>query len=208
MSNESKCNCQYCNGHIAFPAKMAGQSINCPHCHLETLLFIPTKLSAKPKPQTAAITIVIMLAATIGFIIWKQSKAQPPAEPAPRPTPNIAPQPAPIPEPAINHDADDAKKLIAERVQSATDHYNSAGEVFYRKNLETEEHFQHLEMMNHIQRGDSDLELEIIKLRHQEKILSMQAAHATTEAEWQRQEDEYFKKLQNLRKGVKPAFGL
>jgi hypothetical protein len=49
MSNESKCNCQYCNGHITFPAEMAGQSINCPHCQLETLLFIPP--AAVPRRQ-------------------------------------------------------------------------------------------------------------------------------------------------------------
>ena len=51
MSTEAKCNCQHCNGHIAFPAEMAGQMFECPHCKLETLLFIP--LTDKPAPQSA-----------------------------------------------------------------------------------------------------------------------------------------------------------
>ena len=50
MSNELKCNCQHCNGHIAFPSEMAGQSINCPHCQLETLLFMPPAAVAPTQP--------------------------------------------------------------------------------------------------------------------------------------------------------------
>lgn len=46
MSTEAKCNCQFCNGHIAFPEEMAGQMSACPHCGLETKLFIPNV----PKP--------------------------------------------------------------------------------------------------------------------------------------------------------------
>jgi hypothetical protein len=199
----SKCNCVNCSGHIEFPEEMAGQSITCPHCQLETLLFIPPKpiLSAKPTLQTSAFTVIIMLAAAIGFFIWKPSKIQP-AEPAPRPTPNIAPQPVPIPKPAISHAAD-AEMLVKAAVQRAVDHYNSASEVAYRESIDTKLHFQHLEMMNHIQRGDSDLELEIIKLRHQQEIQFLEAAHATKEAEWQRQEDERTKEWQNLQNGVK-----
>jgi hypothetical protein len=50
MTNEAKCSCQYCNGHIAFPKEMAGQSINCPHCQLETLLFIPPAAAPLKQP--------------------------------------------------------------------------------------------------------------------------------------------------------------
>lgn len=41
MSTESKCNCQHCSGHISFPAEMAGQMTVCPHCGLETKLYVP-----------------------------------------------------------------------------------------------------------------------------------------------------------------------
>ncbi len=41
MSDESKCDCQHCGGHIAFPSEAAGQTVECPHCKNETLLFLP-----------------------------------------------------------------------------------------------------------------------------------------------------------------------
>lgn len=41
MSNESKCDCKHCGGHIAFPSEAAGQTVECPHCRIETLLFLP-----------------------------------------------------------------------------------------------------------------------------------------------------------------------
>ena len=41
MNEEAKCSCQFCNGHIAFDRAIAGQIVICPHCGLETKLFIP-----------------------------------------------------------------------------------------------------------------------------------------------------------------------
>jgi ribosomal protein L7/L12 len=41
MSEESKCDCQHCGGHIAFPSEAAGQTVECPHCKSETLLSLP-----------------------------------------------------------------------------------------------------------------------------------------------------------------------
>ncbi len=38
----AKCSCQYCNGHIEFDAAQAGETSACPHCGLETKLFVPT----------------------------------------------------------------------------------------------------------------------------------------------------------------------
>ena len=59
MSTEAKCNCQYCNGHIAFSVEMAGQTIACPHCGLETKLFIPniTRAPANKPPQNVSVEI-------------------------------------------------------------------------------------------------------------------------------------------------------
>ena len=64
MSNEAKCTCQHCNGHIAFPAEMAGQMITCPHCQLETRLFVPC-VSAPTKPRNKNTAVFVI----IGFIV-------------------------------------------------------------------------------------------------------------------------------------------
>jgi hypothetical protein len=39
-----KCPCQHCDIFIEFPARGLGQSIACPHCGMETVLFKPTSL--------------------------------------------------------------------------------------------------------------------------------------------------------------------
>jgi DNA-directed RNA polymerase subunit RPC12/RpoP len=36
-----KCVCQYCNRHVEFDATHAGEVVACPHCGLETLLYVP-----------------------------------------------------------------------------------------------------------------------------------------------------------------------
>lgn len=41
MSEESKCDCQHCGEHIAFPSEAAGQDVACPHCGRETTLVLP-----------------------------------------------------------------------------------------------------------------------------------------------------------------------
>jgi hypothetical protein len=35
------CSCNNCSGHIQFPANGLGQTINCPHCGVDTVLFKP-----------------------------------------------------------------------------------------------------------------------------------------------------------------------
>ncbi len=84
MSAESKCNCQHCNGHISFPSEMAGQTTNCPHCQLETLLFIPQmavspKLSAPTsrggnKPVLFVVAIVLLAVIGMAVIVGKGAK--------------------------------------------------------------------------------------------------------------------------------------
>ena len=41
MSTEAKGICQHCEGHIAFPNELAGQTVECPHCKCDTVLVIP-----------------------------------------------------------------------------------------------------------------------------------------------------------------------
>jgi hypothetical protein len=45
-----KCLCNHCSGHIEFDSEHAGQLVTCPHCGLETKLFIPSPVS-EPKQQ-------------------------------------------------------------------------------------------------------------------------------------------------------------
>jgi DNA-directed RNA polymerase subunit RPC12/RpoP len=37
----TKCSCNTCSGHIEFDAAHAGETVTCPHCGLETILFVP-----------------------------------------------------------------------------------------------------------------------------------------------------------------------
>lgn len=53
-----KCSCQVCNEHLEFESRNSGQTVNCPHCGMETLLYIPNipKCDAPlmPKEQVSA----------------------------------------------------------------------------------------------------------------------------------------------------------
>jgi hypothetical protein len=60
-TNYVKCNCQHCNGVIEFDAsrieatgnfggQITGQTIPCPHCGMDTILFVPNKNVKKPSP--------------------------------------------------------------------------------------------------------------------------------------------------------------
>ena len=52
------CSCNNCDGHLQFERQHAGQRINCPHCGMETLLYVPQSkpppppLPQAPQPQT------------------------------------------------------------------------------------------------------------------------------------------------------------
>jgi len=46
-----KCSCQNCNGHIEFETQgfQPGTRSECPHCKMETVLFIPNTITAKQR---------------------------------------------------------------------------------------------------------------------------------------------------------------
>jgi DNA-directed RNA polymerase subunit RPC12/RpoP len=48
-----KCVCNNCPGHIEFDEKDAGRTVACPHCGVETLLFVPT--TNAPSPVTVSV---------------------------------------------------------------------------------------------------------------------------------------------------------
>jgi hypothetical protein len=47
----AKCVCNQCPGHLEFDAKDAGQTITCPHCGAETVLFIPSGTQYQTAPN-------------------------------------------------------------------------------------------------------------------------------------------------------------
>jgi uncharacterized protein YjeT (DUF2065 family)/Zn finger protein HypA/HybF involved in hydrogenase expression len=53
------CPCQHCNGHIQFdPATLSpdNNKTTCPHCSMETILFVPPpRPTSPPKPKTATL---------------------------------------------------------------------------------------------------------------------------------------------------------
>ena len=195
----AKCSCQHCNGHIEFDAQHAGQTADCPHCGLGTVLFIPPppQVHAQPtksKSRVGLVKILLILAVAVCLGAWLASKLEdkqvkhltgPPA-------PDFVPEYIPPQKQAANQNAEE-EKHIAEAVQRVTDHHNSASEVAYRQKIATKEHFQHLERMNAIESGKSDVALEVMKLRQQEEIKALEDAHAITEADWKRQEEEWDK---------------
>ncbi len=52
--NYVTCPCQYCDGNIEFDANLLEKgethTVECPHCHLETIIFVPEQKLPPPKP--------------------------------------------------------------------------------------------------------------------------------------------------------------
>ena len=51
-----KCSCNHCSGHIEFDASQAGQVVACPHCGLETKVYVP-KAPSGIAPQNVSVEI-------------------------------------------------------------------------------------------------------------------------------------------------------
>src|ERR1035437_267438 len=73
MSEESKYECQHRGGHLAFPSEAARQTVECPHCKKETLLFLPPaasdlallKAAGKVAPLPIAASRTVKLGGTV-----------------------------------------------------------------------------------------------------------------------------------------------
>jgi DNA-directed RNA polymerase subunit RPC12/RpoP len=48
----TKCSCNNCSGHLEFEESAAGSTLACPHCGMDTVLFIPPVERAKEKPSS------------------------------------------------------------------------------------------------------------------------------------------------------------
>jgi len=62
-----KCNCQHCNGHIEFESAgfVAGTLASCPHCQMETVLFIPPEPAKPVRSETLAATLANVAKAAV-----------------------------------------------------------------------------------------------------------------------------------------------
>jgi hypothetical protein len=74
-----KGSCQHCDGHIEFPAEMAGLSTTCPHCGQQTdlLLAAPPEqpsVSRKALLWTAAAILVLGLGLFASIVVLKRAQ--------------------------------------------------------------------------------------------------------------------------------------
>jgi len=83
--NESKfivCSCNVCSGNLEFDAFHAGTTIQCPHCGMDTILFVPAKpieVSPPPEPTKSkanpwwkpTVPALMVLVALVGFLTYK-----------------------------------------------------------------------------------------------------------------------------------------
>ena len=55
----TRCICSVCSGHLEFDSDLAGETIQCPHCGMPTILFIPRIPLPLPKGRTTSIKIPV-----------------------------------------------------------------------------------------------------------------------------------------------------
>ncbi|HVM51019.1 MAG TPA: zinc ribbon domain-containing protein [Candidatus Acidoferrum sp.] len=76
-----KCRCRNCNGHLEFEANRDGEVLACPHCGVETQLYIPGraalpvehgKVVSKPnkKPRTIIGLAIVLLLVVVSLAMW------------------------------------------------------------------------------------------------------------------------------------------
>lgn len=51
-THTAKCRCLYCDGHIEFDTDSSGATVTCPHCGMDTTLYIPGA-APRAKPPAA-----------------------------------------------------------------------------------------------------------------------------------------------------------
>src|SRR5882724_294549 len=131
--NESKekfsiCPCQHCNGDIEFDDNQLEvsetQTVECPHCHLETIIFIPritspsnaVKLKSGSKMAVISILVFSMIALLSWFAIHfnRSSDSQSLNEPMAAPTYGLSPITAKLQNSLISvlHKTDDLDAIV------------------------------------------------------------------------------------------------
>src|SRR6266699_2852317 len=67
------CPCNNCSGHIEFDPTLAGQTMQCPHCGLDTKLFVPVRIPAPVAPPVVtkqnAFRLIIGFGLVLTFVL-------------------------------------------------------------------------------------------------------------------------------------------
>ena len=61
-----KCRCRNCDGHIEFDPSAVGQTVTCPHCGMDTALYIPsaaTTPASAPRSNWGRIVLLVIAGA-------------------------------------------------------------------------------------------------------------------------------------------------
>jgi NAD-dependent SIR2 family protein deacetylase len=67
MPTYSKCKCQHCSGSIEFENQHVGRTTECPHCQMETVLYV---VQIKPvKASRSKRTVLIILSIPLLFLV-------------------------------------------------------------------------------------------------------------------------------------------
>lgn len=76
--NEITCSCQHCNGHIKFDVNYLrpGESkqIECPHCHLETIIYRPSGSAVRPSAAPSKPTSKITKSSKIELLLFELTR--------------------------------------------------------------------------------------------------------------------------------------
>jgi len=74
--NSKFCQCNVCSGKIEFDMSQVGETIQCPHCGIETMLFIPSQkmpdfpTHARQPKRTHSTTLIVVAAILILLAIF------------------------------------------------------------------------------------------------------------------------------------------
>ena len=82
--NRIECKCQTCSGRLAFEPERAGETIQCPHCKMDTVLFVPSAPSNQDLPAKGvggiaggAIAIVLVAIGLLMILAAQRGKQDP-----------------------------------------------------------------------------------------------------------------------------------
>src|SRR5207245_882443 len=87
----AKCPCNNCSEHLEFDESDAGSTVTCPHCGLETTLFVPPhSIDVPPKIARAhrgrQVTVALVLGLGVlcitAALLWNRPRRKPVAKPA------------------------------------------------------------------------------------------------------------------------------
>jgi predicted RNA-binding Zn-ribbon protein involved in translation (DUF1610 family) len=73
----TRCTCSICFGHLEFDSEHVGETIQCPHCGMPTILFIPKVWLATPGPAVSASGSDQVVCNSCGTMVDRNAKACP-----------------------------------------------------------------------------------------------------------------------------------